>query len=87
MLDGEKYVDKNRGKLKEYGISTHDHLNYFSRNGTKTYGLTVLKALCKYYGYSLKSKVKSAFTNGNRQTSRYYCIVKEENESDDSNHK
>ena len=75
-LDGEKYIEKHKHKLIQYNINPGDNLNYFTRKGTKTYGLTVLKGLTKFYGYILKSKIKSQFIDGKRYDTRYYCIVK-----------
>ncbi len=63
-------------KLIEYDINPGTDLNYFARKGTKTYGLTVLKGLIKYYGYTLENKIKSHTVDGKRYTTRVYYIKK-----------
>lgn len=76
-LDGEKFIDKYKHKLIQYDINPSNDLNYFTRKATKTYGLSVLKGLTKYYGYNLKNKIKSNTIDGKRYDVRHYYLEKD----------
>ena len=73
-LNGETFVKKHKKKLEECGIHLGNDLYYLHRNNNKSYGLTVLKGICKFYGYDIKSKIKSKYIENERIDTRYYKI-------------
>lgn len=75
-LDGEKFIEDNKDKIKEWGINLNSDLNYFSRKNQKAYGLTVVKCLAKLYGYDLKNKVRSDLIDNEKHLIRYYYTEK-----------
>jgi len=75
-IDGEEFVKKHKTKLEEYGIHLNNDLYYSQRTRHKSYILTVLKGICKYYGYEFQSKVRTKYINNERTDTRYYKLFK-----------
>jgi hypothetical protein len=73
-LDGESYINTHKDKMKKYGIHINNHMYFNKRNQTKTYGLTILKNLFKYYGYGIISKNKTETIDEKRIHTRYYYV-------------
>jgi hypothetical protein len=76
QLDSGKFVEERRLRMENYGINVNNNLYYHLRNNNKSYGLTILKGLSKYYGFCVKSKEKNKQVDGKRQISRYYVLKK-----------
>ncbi len=75
-LDGENFVNNKRDIMENYSIDINKDLYYFARNNKKSYGLTVLRALSKFYGFSTKTKNKTKYVDGERNTFLYYVLEK-----------
>ncbi len=73
-FNGEAFIKKFRVKLEGYGFNINNDLYHFNRKNTKNYGLTVLKGISKFYGFSLKTKIKTKNIDGQRTTMRYYIL-------------
>lgn len=81
-LNGEDFVNQHKEKLIEYGIHINNNLYFLHRKKMKSYGLTVLKGLCKFFGFNLISKNKLITDKEGKHISVYYIISKESKNND-----
>lgn len=76
-FDPETWIVSNLSKLKKSGIDISVHFNYNHRHANKSFGLTVLKGLCKFYNYTVVSKTRN-IPNDEKGYARFYTIAKNE---------
>jgi hypothetical protein len=69
QLNASKFVEMHINKLKDYGMDKK-YIKYYKRKEIKGYYITFLKLIIKYFGFNLKSKIK---TNNNNRLLFYYC--------------
>ena len=77
-LDGEDFVDCHRETLLKYGLHLNNDLFYHQRNQIKNYGFTVMKAIVKFYGYTIQPKNRSVAKDDRRQNIKYYIVEQDQ---------
>lgn len=73
-LNGENFVNQHKDKLMEYSIHVNNDLYYLYRKKMKSYGLSVLKGLCKFFGFTLVSKNRLITDKNCKHVAIYYVI-------------
>jgi hypothetical protein len=77
-LDTDKFLENNKDKMKLYGISLNNDLQYAQRDKIKIYALSILRGLCDFYDYELQYRIITTIIDEEKKGVRYY-VIKEKN--------
>jgi len=76
LFNGEDFINNHKELLVKYGIHLNNDLAFNNRNKIKNYGISMVKSVAKFYGYTVKSRIRTIAKDDKRQNVNYYIIEK-----------